>query len=486
MSQDHAREGTASPAAASSGTALPSTSSGTQLGSALRGLDFAEQSQVLRPNDAAAPVERPSGSAPTVAREAAVQRRAIHRSAVQRVPGERSGADSGGGDAELGAALDELDRALASRPDPGRYEAITASTGTEGAYVGDVTRQAPHRWQHQRLDYGAVAREQADADTTTTSEAHDGADLLSAPEGPANPTRSASLPGAPSRRVGLFVTCADYVGTVGDIPDFAAVAAANRSGAEAGSGGLDEAEALDNPTAAEFLARLDAAIAGVAGQLGAGQTGELTVGIAAHGGAGEVIFADTARVSYAALQARARAARARGVRLVFVIDACLSGEMAQRANEDATVDLAMSAAGNGRGQREARALLDVVRRVNPALHDANTQGGQVRLRGRDYSRTGSESAYAALIRALRGLTLALDDVGGVLRAATLPPDQRARLPAALEAIAEANLVSLRALSADQAGVRQTVRMAGAAIDAVNAIVAGLLERAASLTASAAP
>ena len=283
-----------------------------------------------------------------------------------------------------------------------------------------------------------------------------------------------------------MVTCADYVGVRGDIPDFEAIVAANQAGARSRAGGFDNAVAMANPPGAAFLSRLDGMITTLGGQLRDGQTAELTVAIAAHGGAGYVIMQDRAHVTYDELVARANRARAQRVRVVFVIDACLSGELVQRANEAATLDGLMAAAGNRPGQRQAQRLLDIVTRLNPPLGVVNREGGQVRLRGRRVSHQNNPANYRSLVQALTAMNDGLDDIVTILRGASLPASEASSLPGLLDAVRTARARSLLGYSGDWTGVRQTVRSAGAAVDACNGLVRRLIEQARRLSTQAQP
>lgn len=367
------------------------------------------------------------------------------------------------GDDGLDDAFAELERALDGLP-PGvpTYEAITSSTGAETSRTDQIETANQIRWNHDRLDYTDAARELADQDLG------DGG----------NRTRSAITGEGVTyaQRWGVHMICNHFTRPGGDLPEWDQMMADVQ--ASQGGGGFDQSMAVPNPTGGELRDAIMGAVHRMTEALD-GQPGQLTVSIATHGGQGFIRAADTEAIQYAELEQMAMAARRNNVHVVYVIDACLSGDMVVRANEaaadEAELDALMTEATGGDASG-ARARLATARQLMEPLTRLNRNGGQLRSLSR-HARSRSADDLAAFNETLSRLAPDLDVLESLLESLEFPESEQAAVQA-LEPLLQRARMGV--LMASEGGVdRVSAGMHGLAefLDPMNGIVSRLIEGA---------
>ena len=199
--------------------------------------------------------------------------------------------------------------------------------------------------------------------------------------------------------------------------------------------------------------------------------------IASHGGAGYVNAADTEQVSYADLEAIAVQARRSNVHIVYVIDACLSGDLVVRANEaaadDAELDVLMTEAGGGDASA-ARSRLALARQLMEPLGRVNRNGGRLRSLSSCNSRcalTDEDSLTGLLSR----MSPDLDVLEGLLESLPFPASERGEVDAVTPLLERARMGLLMASEGGVNRVSAGMHALAEFLDPMNGLVSSLIE-----------
>jgi len=224
-------------------------------------------------------------------------------------------------DGELATVLDRIARAMASAQVP-PYEVIAGTTAGEysrGEFEGAIA----DAWRRERLDFTEAARRIARENTSG--------------EGAPRPTQSPHIPSpdgyALRWNVGLYA--ADYRGRRDDRPEIAALMRKGSPFQLALGGGFDRAIPVPDPTAAEIKGSVIGAVIDMWAELRPGAMGEIVVFFSGHGGGGQLVGVDGEWLTLNDLRKLAEFAADYDVHLVYVLDTCRAGTLAQYAQATA-------------------------------------------------------------------------------------------------------------------------------------------------------
>ena len=249
---------------------------------------------------------------------------------------------------------EELDRILeeagfsADAPQAPTFEAITSTTAGEFSR-GELESEIQRLWRREHLTFTEAARTAAQENTIGDR----------GPRAAQSPDMPAAVPYGQRWSVNLFA--ADYQ-QWSDLPDIARLmrqgSPFNRALAEE----FDNVIPVRNPTTSQMGDAIFNAILGLSAAMNEGELGELIVTFSGHGGNGAISGVDGESLEVSDLRSYARVAQDFNIHMVYILDTCRAGILANFAQAEAMGEIAEGIDDLPEGQQQgAQQSFDVMR-----------------------------------------------------------------------------------------------------------------------------
>lgn len=227
---------------------------------------------------------------------------------------------------EVDAWVEEIASGELPSPAPATpaWEAVTATTAGEYSR-GELEQRIMRAWRRERMSFTEAARRAAEQDR----------------RGRPRATRSTEAGDAEyAARWAVTLMAADYEPGAGtDLSDVARLLRRGSPFQRSLRGSFDRVVPVENPTGGQIVQSIDDAVFAMNESLPAGELGQLVVTFSGHGANGRVVGVDGEAVTPARLGDLAEIAGLFRVQVVYVLDTCRAGTLAQVAQGEEHRDI---------------------------------------------------------------------------------------------------------------------------------------------------
>lgn len=381
-----------------------------------------------------------------------VSRSLVQRDEPETGSPEPESTDSEVVDAELEAILAEV---LGVTPVVPAFEAITSTTAGEYSR-GELESEIQRLWRRERMSFTDAARRAAREDTIGS-------------RGPRATQSAETQPDTPyGQRWVMNLFAADYQ-TWSDLPEIMALlrrgSPFQRAIAEES---FDQTIAVTNPTASVIETRLYDTIHNLWLSLDEGQIGELVVSFSGHGGNGTINGVDGGDVTAADLTRIANFAGDFNIHVVYILDTCRAGLLANYAQAEAIADIdEQSRELPEEGQVSIRESIQEVRTLGRFASLLSGYTIHVGDAARTFRRRNTSANFQNLFQALIRLSDKAIEFGDHLRQTTPFMTSLPNLSTLRREVGELMMSTVGALDGNRSAVNSALRDSAELLDDLN-------------------
>jgi len=373
-------------------------------------------------------------------------------------------------DAELDALLNGI---VVDTPNIPAFEAITSTTAGEYSR-GELESEIQRLWQREHMSFTQAARHAASENTIGQ-------------RGP-QATQSAHIePEVPySQRWSVNLFAYDYR-TGADLPEINNLTRRGSPFQRSLAAEFDRVIPVRNPTGREIYSEIFNGIHNLWLALDEGQIGEIVVTFSGHGGNGFISGIDWESISPNQLSGLADLAEEFNIHMVYILDTCRAGLLANYAQADATTDIAEQIA-NAPGDRQQELSADLESTTALGTLTARVSGHTIFVGNalREYRRHRTDENYLVLFERLHELFEEVQSVDDFLSQAQQGSTNPGNVSGLRQQISDLMFAILIAYGGRRASVNDALRSASGLLDALNDTVNTDISRLNAALSSASP